>query len=158
VETPIAIETPADPVATPSAEESTISGQVLSISGRSPEPLKATEARLAAVFWDDTKTEAAFLIDAATSPTTLTDEAGSFKFIRIEPRDYVIVVGDLYGQNVILSNPDGSAVVYTAQPGEVLDVGILEVDLEAALVIVPTPVEIYPPPIITPTPNPAIYP
>ena len=139
-------------------DESVLLGQVVSISGRSPIPLSNTEVRLASVYWNEDKSEGAYTIDESSSPTTITDQSGGFIFRNLMSRDYVIVIGDLYSQNVILFNPDGSAVIYTPENGKPLDVGVLEVDLDAAPIFSATPDEIYPAKIITPTLDPEKYP
>ena len=97
-----------------------------------------------------------FLIDESASPITITDENGLFVFNELEPRDYVIVVGDLYGQHVILSNNDGTAQIFTAEAGQVLDVDMLKVDLASAPInVTPSREDSYPPPN---TPSPSAYP
>ena len=106
-----------------------ITGQAISISGGQREPLVATEVRLAYIAWNEDKSDGAFYQDDATSPITITNEAGFFTFSNIEVRDYVIVIGDLFGVNVPLANPDGSAQIFTPTVGQILDVGVLEVDI-----------------------------
>ncbi|GMQ78041.1 MAG: carboxypeptidase-like regulatory domain-containing protein [Anaerolineae bacterium] len=140
------------------ADESILLGQVVSVSGSSPIPLSNTEVRLAAVYWNEDKSDGAFTIDESSSPITFTDQSGGFIFRDIASRDYVIVIGDLYSQNVILAHPDGKAVIYSPKDGKVLDVGVLEVDLAAAPIFSATPDEIYPAQIVTPTLDPEKYP
>lgn len=130
--------------ATPSLSESAIIGQVVSLDASA---ISNTEVRLATVFWNEDKSQGSFLIDESVSPITMTDENGLFVFDALEPRDYVIVIGDLYGQNVILSNNDGSAQIFTAEAGQILDVDVLQIDLESApITIAPSPESSYPPP------------
>ena len=109
-------------------------------------------------YWNDDRSDGAFTIDESSSPTTFTDQSGGFVFRDIVSRDYVIVIGDLYSQNVIMAHPDGKAVIYSPEDGKVLDVGVLEVDLAAAPIFSITPDEIYPAQIITPTLDPEKYP
>lgn len=136
--------------ATPSLSQSVIIGQVISIDASA---VSDTEVRLATVFWNEDKSQGSFLIDESASPITITDENGLFAFNALEPRDYVIVVGDLYGQNVILSNNDGSAQIFTAEAGQILDVEMLQVDLKSApITVAPSPESSYPPPNTPPSP------
>lgn len=139
-------------------DESAMVGQVISMAGRESVPLPNTEVRLADVFWNDDKSDGAFMVDESSSPTTFTDQDGFFFFENLKPRDYVLVVGDLYSKNVILAHPNGNAIIYTTKPGEKLDIGPIEVDLEAAPILVATPIQIYPAPIVTSTRDPDIYP
>jgi hypothetical protein len=133
-----------------------MTGSVISISDQNPGPLPGTEIRLAKAYWNEDRTDGAFVIDETTSPITITDDNGKFAFTAIEARDYVIVIGDLYGQNVIFANADGSARIYTTELGSSLDVGVLQVDLASAPPFPATPVQAYPPPVTTATPY--IYP
>ena len=112
--------------------KSAIVGQVVSIAGQQPQPLPNTEVRIASVIWNEDKTDGAFVIDEASNPTFITDDLGGFVFTDIEPQDYVIVVGELYGQNVILSKPDGTARIFTLTADNILNVGTLQVDLNLA--------------------------
>lgn len=124
--------------------EATITGSVESTAGLLNEPLSDVDVHLAKVYWDNDQVRGTFLIDEATSPVTRTDSSGIFVFTNVTARDYVIVVGDLYAKNVIISNPDGTARIYTAEPGRILDVGVIEVNLDLAPL--PVPVEsAYPP-------------
>jgi hypothetical protein len=150
-------ETPADATVTPvdlatiSPSESRITGSLFSIAEQNQGPLQDSEVRLAKVYWNDEQSEGAFVIDETTDPATISDDEGIFAFAKLEARDYVIVVGDLYGQNVIIANSDGSARIFKTQLGETLDVGVLQVDLASAPAFPATPIP-YPPPITTATP------
>ena len=86
--------------------------------------------RLAMVIWNEDKSDGKFILEGATSPGTFTEDDGSFALVNIDPGDYVLVVGDVFQDHVIISNPDGSAVVYTADEGEVTDIGVITVSLE----------------------------
>jgi len=137
--------------ATVSPSESRITGTVISIAEQGKGPLQETEVRLAKVYWNDDQSDGAFVIDETADPVAISDDEGKFTFTMLEVRDYVIVVGDLYGQNVIISNSDGSARIFKTQLGETLDVGVLQVNLASAPAFPSTPIP-YPPPITTATP------
>jgi hypothetical protein len=119
-----------------------ITGRV--VSSISDEPLGNVEVWLAEVVWNQDRTAGNFIIDGSNSPATRTRDDGQFLFNDLEPKDYVIVVGDLYGQNVIMSNNDGSARIYPAELGKMTDAGSLRVDL-APLPTLP-PFDPYPEP------------
>ena len=57
-------------------------------------------------------------------------EMGVFSHENIEPADYVVVVGEVIGIHEIISNSDGSAKIYTAEEGQIIDVGIIRVSIE----------------------------
>ncbi len=92
-------------------------------------PLGKTVVRLARVFWNEDKSDGAFVLEGATSPSNISTEDGFFVFSNIDPADYVIVVGEVIGYNEIIKEPDGKAKVYTIQAGQTLDVGTLVVAL-----------------------------
>jgi hypothetical protein len=140
------VDTQPIPLDTPDPSLSSMTGQVINKSIRGGEPLANIEVRLANVHWNEDQSEGAFVIDTASSPVTHTNHEGKFYFTNIEPGNYVVVVGDLYGKYVILANDDNSARVFTTARGEVLDVGILDVDIEAApsFPTTPTPIMPYP--------------
>jgi hypothetical protein len=106
-----------------------MTGQVFSIPSGS-KPLAGVVVRLARVFWNEQKTDGAFALEAARSPSTFTDADGVFFFSDLEPADYVIVVGELQGDHVIISEPTGKARIFTAESDKIVDVGKLTVDLE----------------------------
>ena len=91
------------------------------------------EIRLATVHWNDDKTEGAFVIDESASPVTTTDDSGAYLFQAIAPGDYVMVVGDLYGTHVIVSEPDGKAKIFSLKEDEITDLGVISVDLNVDL-------------------------
>ncbi len=109
--------------------ESVIAGRVVSLVNGKRQPLPDTVVRLANIYWNEDKSEGAFVVEGATSPSDITDENGFFAFTGLKPGEYVIVVGDLIGKNVIISEPSGKAKIWTTEGGKVLDVGTLEVDL-----------------------------
>ena len=125
--------TPSGPITqslqvTPSPSKSAIVGQVFSLPGNN-KPLPNTVVRLARVIWNEQKTDGAFVLEGATSPSTITDKDGHFAFKDIEPADYVIVIGDVQGSHVIISESNGKAKVYSAGKDKVLDLGTLSVQL-----------------------------
>lgn len=92
-------------------------------------PLGKTVVRLARVFWNEDKSDGAFVLEGATSPSNISTEDGFFVFSNIDPADYVVVVGEVIGYNEIIKEPDGKAKVYTVQAGQTLDIGTLVVQL-----------------------------
>jgi hypothetical protein len=111
-----------------SPDKTAIVGQVTDKINPHP-PITNTVVRLAKVFWNEDHTKGAFVAEGATSPSSITDDKGYFQFPALDPGEYVIIVGELLGKNVIISKPDGKPRIYTPAGGKVMDVGTLEVDL-----------------------------
>jgi hypothetical protein len=116
--------TPTSP-ATIESGKSSVSGRVL--SSTTSLPLASVSVRLAQVYRQSD--DGAFLLDGARSPGALTDEVGHFEIVNIAAAEYVIVVGDIYGEHRIVAEPSGQAKVWITNPDQELDVGDLAVDL-----------------------------
>jgi hypothetical protein len=124
------IQTPvAGPISrsTPLANKSALTGKVISSLALTRQPLANVVVRLAKVYWNAEKSDGAFALDGANSPSTITNESGEFFFANIDPTDYVVVVGDVQVSSAIVSKNDGSAKIFSTNSGQVLDVGTLEV-------------------------------
>lgn len=111
---------------TPSPDKSALGGKIVVPSGSIREPLRNTVVRLARVYWNAEKTDGAVVLDGAASPGAITDEGGNFFFSNIDSADYAIVVGDVEASSLTVAKPDGSAYVFSTTPGQILDVGVLE--------------------------------
>lgn len=102
-------------------------GQILNqVTG---EPMTDTIVRLARVFWNEDQSGGAFVLEGATSPSAVTSLDGTFAFSNVPPADYVLVVGEVIGYNVIIQEEDGSARIYTINPDEILEIKPLSVNL-----------------------------
>ena len=102
-----------------------IIGQAVSTLVDPPIPLGQTIVRLAQVFWNDDHTDGAYVLEGASSPSTVSDNNGFFAFANILPGDYVVVVGNVNAQYEIISQADGKPVIYTVAADSTLDVGTL---------------------------------
>ncbi len=117
--------------ATLSPALSAVEGRVLTVASGTPRPMADTVVRLAKVFYNEPHTDGVYVLDGASSPGAITDQEGRFSVVNIEPGDYVIVVGDAESpDHVIISERDGKAKLFTAEAGQTLDVGTLEVNLK----------------------------
>ncbi|GEM_PF-772986 len=136
VPTPTITSVPKTPtpiaIATPLPSKSTIVGQVVSTATIKAQPLSQTVVKLAEVVWDAEKKDGIFVVDGASSPSTITDEQGKFLFANIKPGQYVIVVGELTGINEIVaeSNDSNKAKIFTVESDKILDVKEIEVKLK----------------------------
>lgn len=117
-------------VPTPAPDTANVVGRVVAADTKSPYSLAGMPVRLAQVFWNEDKSDGAFVLEGATSPSTLIQEDGYFFFQNVVPADYVIVVGDPFGQNAIITEPNGKARVITVEAGKTFDTGRIEVTLK----------------------------
>jgi hypothetical protein len=110
----------------PNPDKAVLVGQVLSSRETGSKPLAGIAVRLARVYWNADKSDGAFVLEGATSPSTIAKDDGGFVLADVAPADYVIVIGDPETENSILLEPDGRARVITLQAGKKLDLGRLE--------------------------------
>jgi len=71
----------------------------------------------------------AIVLDTSSSPGAKTDQDGHFCTSDINPGEYVLVIGSPELSYEIYSEDGISAVVYKAQAGETLDIGVVETNL-----------------------------
>ncbi len=113
-------------VASPEAEKTTVRGRVMTQG----QPLVDTTVRLAEVFREgEGQEEGAYVLDGAFSPGAITDGEGYFVMENIEPIEYVMIVGDVYGIHTVVANSDGKPRVWETQAGEVVDFGVVTITL-----------------------------
>lgn len=113
---------PTTPVA---ADKTSIVGRV--VSSATNAPLKDTTVRLAEVIRQGNQVSIA--LDGANSPGAVTREDGTFEISNIAVKEYAIVVGDIFGKYVIISEDKGKAKLWGTKAGEPLKVGELRVNL-----------------------------
>lgn len=113
-----------------SPTDTAIVGRVYFTSGGDSYPLESVIVRLATVHWNEDRSSGVFALEGATAPSAVTSPDGTFVFEDLQPGDYVIVVGDVMGEHVIISGPNGKAKIYTTVGGQALNVGVLEVELD----------------------------
>lgn len=113
----------------PSPGRAAIAGQVVSLS--TSQPIVGVPLRLARVFWNEQRTDGAFALETGTSPAAIADDQGFFVFDDLTPGDFVLVVGQVPDNNVIVSEPDGSARIFAAEADKVTEIGQIRVDLPA---------------------------
>ena len=84
--------------------------------------------RLAEVF-RNSDNEAAFALNEATSPSTISDSEGYYVFSDINAGEYVIVVGSINTNYQIDSDSNSVAVVRKLEADKILHVETINVDL-----------------------------
>lgn len=113
-------------VPTPKTDQAVIYGQILNQAGN---PLQTTPVRLAEVYRGEDD-QGAFALDEAFSPSTLSDENGNFIFNDLNPGEYVLFIGSINSNYMIVANEDGSAIVYEVSSNEVLEIKPITVDFK----------------------------
>jgi hypothetical protein len=114
-------------VTVPEAGKATVTGQI--ISSRTSQPLAQRVVRLGEVINEDLGDgDRPFVFNEATSPSARTDAEGRFVIANITPGEYVMVIANDLGDNLIITTSAGTAEVWKADGGQVLNVGSLRVD------------------------------
>ena len=108
----------------PEAGKASLVGQIT----KDGNPYSNTTVRLAEVF-RNTDNEAAFALNEATSPSTISDSQGYYLFANVNAGEYVIVVGSLNTNYQIDSDSNSVAVVRKLEPDKILQVETINVDL-----------------------------
>ncbi|MCB0113674.1 MAG: hypothetical protein R2873_20155 [Caldilineaceae bacterium] len=97
-------------------------------------PITDTSVRLAEIYYADPEVKdpatGAWAMDNAFSPYALTNDDGLFVFRDVEPKDYVVYVGDMIYRWTVAVNEDGLPRPYYFEPGTVTDLGDIVVDFE----------------------------
>jgi hypothetical protein len=89
-------------------------------------PLKQVAVHFAQVYRENGK--AAFLYDAGSSPSALTNKQGEFTFEELPAGEYVVIIGDPMTSYRILPDDKGESRVVIAQGGQTLDLGEMIID------------------------------
>ncbi|MGV8049621.1 MAG: hypothetical protein AB2L21_04585 [Anaerolineaceae bacterium] len=113
-------------IPTPESGKSIIYGKALGSNGK---PLKDTPVRLAEVYRGEDG-GGAFALDEAFSPATMSDENGEYIFLNIAPGEYVLFIGSINTEFMIVANPDASAIVYEVAADELLEIDPVTVNFE----------------------------
>lgn len=110
----------------PTENKATVTGVVLSELNNAP--LVNVPIFFAETFYDGDS--AAFVLDGAFSPSTVTDSVGRFAFIDIPPGEYVLVIGnpEVTDYEIILDETR-KARVWTANANEIVDLGEIQTDV-----------------------------
>ncbi len=128
----------------PDAGKATVKGKVFSTSENKPYP--KAPVWLAEVYRQGE--EGAYVLDHAFSPAAFADDKGFFVISNVEPKEYVIVVGDPDGLYVVIPDDAGRARVWKTEADKILDVGTINVSLSPSVqpAVKPSPQEVYPAP------------
>jgi hypothetical protein len=113
----------------PKSGKSVVFGRILSI--KSGKPLSNVIVRMAEVYYQNDAKKSdngIYVLDNAFSPYTVTNNNGVFVFDNIEPRDYVLFVGDVAVKYTIVTRSDGKPKVWTVKGDEITYFGDIMID------------------------------
>jgi hypothetical protein len=116
---------PATAIPPPQAGQATVTGQLVSTS--TGKPLAQTLVRLANYYKGGSADQGSYLLDEVNSPGTTTDDNGAFVFAGLKAGDYVMVLGDVHTNYLIVSDAQGKVRVWNAPSQQVLEIGKLSV-------------------------------
>ncbi len=106
----------------PEAGKAAFTGTLLKENG---EPHSLMTLRLGQIF-RGADGEAAFMVDEASSPSTIAAQDGSFVFQNLEPGEYVLVVGSMTVKYEVISEDDSpDAKIFTAVADQVVSLGTI---------------------------------
>lgn len=93
-------------------------------------PISDVVVRAAVVVWNEDRTAGNFILDGSQSPSTISDDKGFFILMNIIPQEYVLIVGDIDVDPVVIPESDGSnkAKIFIPIINEILDVGTFHID------------------------------
>ena len=115
------------PPANPQADRATVIGRLL--DAQTGDPLVDKIGRLADVIREDEG--GYFILDLYRSPGAWVDANGYIIFENIPAQEYVLSIGygEDYADYVAVKNSDGTAKVWNATPGQILDMGTIRINL-----------------------------
>lgn len=114
-------------IPTPTTGKATASGRIVSIN--TGKPYQDATVRLAEIYRNE-QGDGAYALDTATSPIAITDKNGYFIFSDIEPREYVLVIGDPMTRYVIISSESGEVNVFNCLPDKITELGEFKIDYD----------------------------
>lgn len=97
-------------------------------SDKDGQPVANAVVRLADVYREGDA--GAYVLDDALSPVARSEQNGTFVFQNVEPKEYVLVVGNELGNYIVIADTTGNARVWETQADQVLNVGELRIDPE----------------------------
>ena len=112
-------------IPSPESEKATVTGKVFSTTLNQPYP--KAPVFLAEVYRNGE--DGAYVLNTTFSPSNFADEQGVFVIPNIDPKEYVIVIGNPEDKSEIIPDDSGRARVWKTEPGKILDVGQLNVSL-----------------------------
>lgn len=119
-------------VPTPEGGKSSITGRLIDLATGAP--LRNQNLSLPAVLCapgvaeEDKRQECFYMIDEAFDPSALTDADGYFEFRNIPAGEYVMLVGSLMTENVILLDELDRPIIWEAAADSIVELGDIVVE------------------------------
>ena len=129
-ESPVITSTTANhsPMAiSPAQDKTVVCGRIVTVNGS---PLGDLNIRLAEVYYGETGSEGAFVLNTSSSPSAMTDKDGYFCTAEIAVTDYVLIIGHPEENYEIFAGEDSKAKVWSPLAGEVLEMGEIVTTLD----------------------------
>ena len=124
IQNPLTMLNAPTPVQNPNPGKATITGKVISTITK--KPLKTT-VWLAEVYRHDN--EAIYLFDSVNTINVFSDQNGLFVISNVDPKEYVIIVGNPEGKDEVIEDQAGNPKVWKIQAGQIFNTGELKVGL-----------------------------
>ncbi|HEU4327298.1 MAG TPA: hypothetical protein VFS21_29440 [Roseiflexaceae bacterium] len=111
----------------PEADKAVVTGQAINQDNQKPIP--NVIVRLAEIYWNPERTDAALALDEANSPATIADAQGYFVFNNIPAREYAIIFrspnrADSSGDVIVSEKGNANrALLINPAAGQTTDVG-----------------------------------
>ena len=102
------------PIPAPDDQKATVTGFVFSTATNKPYP--KAPVWLAEVYRQGGN--GVYVLDHAFSPAVYADDQGNFTIPNVDPKEYVIIVGDPEGTYVVIPDDSGRARVWQTKPSE----------------------------------------
>ena len=117
----------------PTADSAVVVGRLVSLTTN--EPLADRVVRLPEVYCPDGITEEQkrdecfWALDDAFTPGDITDEDGIFIIEGVEPRDYVLMIGDVMTRYTVIEDNAERPIIWMPAANDILEVGQIAVDM-----------------------------
>ena len=117
-------------VMAPAVDKAIVCGRVVQADGT---PLGNLNIRLAEVYYGESNSDGAFVLNTSSSPSAMTDEVGYFCTTEITVTNYVLIIGNPEENYEIYAGEDAKAMVWSPSAGEILDIGEVITSLDPDL-------------------------
>jgi len=124
IQNPLTMLNAPTPVQNPNPGKATVTGKVISTITK--KPLKTT-VWLAEVYRHDN--EAIYLFDSVNTINVFSDQNGLFVISNVDPKEYVIIVGNPEGKDEVIEDQAGNPKVWKIPAGQIFNTGELKVGL-----------------------------
>ena len=112
------------PIQKPKSGKATVTGKVISTITNKPLHISVWLAEV-----HRQGDQAIYLLNSANSPSVFADDNGIFVLSNVPPMEYVIIIGNTEGLNVVIKDETGKPKVWNIPADKILDTGELKVAL-----------------------------